>query len=305
MGIFASPAALSDMMKHAVDSSARLFFGFAARARRLQGVPELRLGTGVAAAVFAAFTAQTAPEAAAQSAAQKGLQIAKAARAADRGFGNYTAELNMILRNRSGQESRRTLRIKVLEVRGDGNKIVFVFDNPKDVKGTAFLIHGHTTRPDDQWLYLPALKRVKRISSSKRSGSFMASEFAYEDLTSPEVEKFTYTWLREEPCGNLTCTVTEMIPAEKGSGYSRQVVWHDTKEFRVWKVEYYDRKKDHLKTLTYSGYKKYLNKFWRAADLKMVNHNTGKSTDLKWSSYEFGTNLSERDFSQTGLRRAR
>lgn len=244
-------------------------------------------------------------DAAAQSAAEKGLEIAKNARSADRGFDNYTAELSMVLRNRQGQESQRSLRIKVLEVRGDGNKIVFVFDNPKDVKGTAFLIHGHLQKADDQWLYLPALKRVKRISSSKRSGSFMASEFAYEDLTSPEVEKFTYTYLRDEACGNLTCTVIEMIPTQKGSGYSRQVVWHDTNEFRVWKVEYYDRKNTHLKTLTYRGYKKFLDEYWRAAELKMVNHVTGKSTDLNWQNYKFRTQLSERDFTQTGLRRIR
>ena len=244
-------------------------------------------------------------EVSAQTAAEKGLQIAKKARAADRGFENYTADLGMTLRNRQGQESRRALRIKVLEVRGDGNKIVFVFDNPKDVKGTAFLIHGHIKKADDQWLYLPALKRVKRISSSKRSGSFMASEFAYEDLTTPEVEKYTYKYLRDEPCGNLTCTVIEMKPKEKGSGYSRQVVWHDTSESRLWKTEYYDRKNTHLKTLTHSGYKKFAGKFWRAADMKMVNHVTGKSTDLSWSSLKFKTQLSEKDFTQTGLRRIR
>ena len=300
-----TPAACIEMIKRAVAASVRGFYGLAARLRRLPRVADLRPVAGGAAAAFAALAAQSVQEAAAQSAAEKGLEIAKAARESDRGFGNYTAELNMVLRNRSGQESKRTLRIKVLEVKGDGNKIVFVFDNPRDVKGTAFLIHGHINKADDQWLYLPALKRVKRISSSKRSGSFMASEFAYEDLTSPEVEKFTYTWLRDEPCGSLTCTVTEMIPTEKESGYSRQVVWHDTKEFRVWKVEYYDRRNGHLKTLTYEGYEKYLGKFWRAADLHMVNHNTGKSTDLNWSSYNFRTNLSERDFTKTGLRRAR
>ena len=73
---------------------------------------------------------------------------------------------------------------------------------------TALLIHVHGESADDQWLYLPALKRVKRISSSNRSGSFMGSEFAYEDLTAPAVEKFTYRYLRDEPCGDLTCTVS-------------------------------------------------------------------------------------------------
>ncbi len=74
----------------------------------------------------------------------------------------------------------------------DGDKSLFVFDEPRDVQGTAFLIHAHREDADDQWLYLPALKRVKRISSANRSGSFMGSEFAYEDMTAQEVEKFTY-----------------------------------------------------------------------------------------------------------------
>ena len=118
----------------------------------------------------------------------------------------------MVLRNKQGQESRRELRVKVLEVAGDGDKSMFVFDQPRNVKGTALLIHAHKEAGDDQWLYLPALKRVKRISTSNRSGSFMGSEFAYEDMGSPEVEKFSYRYLRDESCGDLTCTVSERVP---------------------------------------------------------------------------------------------
>ena len=107
----------------------------------------------------------------------------------------------MVLRNKQGQESRRQLRVKIFEVAGDGDKSMFVFDEPRDVKGTALLIHAHRESTDGQWLYLPALKRVKRISSSNRSGSFMGSEFAYEDMSAQEVERFTYRYLRDEPCG--------------------------------------------------------------------------------------------------------
>ena len=117
-----------------------------------------------------------------------------------------------MLRNKQGQESRRQLRVQVLEVSDDGDKSLFVFDEPRDVQGTAFLIYAHREDADDQWLYLPALKRVKRISSANRSGSFMGSEFAYEDMTAQEVEKFTYRYLRDEPCGDSTCTVTERFP---------------------------------------------------------------------------------------------
>lgn len=236
---------------------------------------------------------------------QKGLEIAIAARAADQGFENFTGEMVMTLRNRQGKENKRHMRVKVLEVEGDGNKSIFTFDRPRDVKGTAFLVHSHLDKADDQWLYLPALKRVKRIHSSNRSGSFMGSEFAYEDITTPEVKRYTYKWLRDEPCGELTCTVSEWLPALEGSGYSRLIVWHDTQLWRIWKTEYYDHSNSHLKTMTKGGYKQYLNKYERAEWLKMVNHLTGKSTDLNTSNYQFRTDLNEGHFTKTALQRAR
>ncbi|MCY4183818.1 MAG: outer membrane lipoprotein-sorting protein [Rhodobacteraceae bacterium] len=241
----------------------------------------------------------------AQSDVEKGLKIAQMAREADRGFGNSVAELSMFIRNKQGQENMRSLRVKVLEVSGDGNKSLFIFDSPKDVKGTALLIHDHKEVESDQWLYLPALKRVKRISSSNRTGSFVGSEFAYEDLGSLEVEKYTYQWIRDEKCGSLDCTVTEFRPVEKGSGYTRQLVWHDKEAFRVWRIEYYDRKNEHLKTLANEGFEQYLGKYWRAKNSNMVNHVTGKSTELRWGEFQFQTNLNEREFTQTGLKRIR
>ena len=234
-----------------------------------------------------------------------GLRIAREADARNGGFGNFTANMQMVLRNRQGQESRRQMRFLVLEVEGDGDKSMFVFDQPRDVRGTALLIHGHPDTQDDQWLYLPALKRVKRISSSTRSGSFMGSEFSYEDMGNPEVQKYSYRYLRDEPCGEWTCTVTEQVPVDRKSSYSRQLVWQDTADLRTWKVEYFDRKDSHLKTLTFGGYAQYQDRFWRAGAMTMVNHLTGKSTVLNWSDFAFGAELSDSDFSQTALRRVR
>ena len=245
------------------------------------------------------------PPAHAETPEEKGLRIAREAREKGKGFGNFTARQTMVLRNKQGQESRRQIRIKVLEAPGDGDKSLFVFDQPRDVKGTAFLVHAHKEKPDDQWLYLPALKRVKRISSSNRSGSFMGSEFSYEDMGGTEVERYTYKYLRDEPCGDAACTVVERFPTSKRSGYRRQVVWQDKDELRVHKVEYYDRKNAHLKTLTLAKYQKYLDRYWQAAELTMVNHLTGKSTVLSATEFDYQTKLNERDFTRTGLKRAR
>ncbi len=241
-----------------------------------------------------------------QTPEEKGLAIALAADEKDNGFGDFTADMQMILRNRHGQESIRKIRIRTLEVENDGDKSLTIFDNPRDVKGTAFLTFTHKVGDDDQWLYLPALKRVKRISSRNKSGSFMGSEFSYEDIASQEVEKYTYKWIRDENYEDQECFIIERYPVDKkNSGYTRQVVWMDKTEYRVLKVDYYDRKNAHLKTLTAKGYSRYSEKFWRADEMFMINHQNGKSTRLVWSDYKFHTGLKDKDFSKNSLKRAK
>jgi len=269
-------------------------------------IPAYSTGSTTCAAVLLIAGSLAAPlPAGAASPEESGLKIAKEAYDRDKGFGNFTANQTMVLRNKRGQESRRQLRIKVLEVEGTGNKSLFVFDRPRNVKGTAFLIHSHREKADDQWLYLPALKRVKRISSSKQSGSFMGSEFSYEDMGAVEVGKYTHRFVREEGCGKLRCFVLERVPKNKDSVYSRQLVWLDREELRNVQIQYFDRRNTHLKTMTVEGYKKYLDRFWRADTISMTNHLTGKSTVLSWKDYAFGTDLDLGDFTQTALKRAR
>ena len=236
---------------------------------------------------------------------EKGLAIAIAADERDSGFVNQTSDMVMILRNRQGQESTRYIRNRILEVDGDGDKFLSIFDKPADVKHTAMLTYSHGLEPDDQWLYLPALKRVKRINSRNKSGPFMGSEFAFEDLGSQEVEKYSYKFLKEETCGEWECYVIERYPEYEYSGYTRQMTWIDKAEYRPVKVEFYDRKNALLKTLTYSGYQEYIGHYWRADEMFMQNHQTGKSTLLKWSNYTFKSSVPERDFNPNALPRLR
>ena len=240
----------------------------------------------------------------AQTPEEQGLAIAVESDRRDRGYGDQTVNLEMILKNRHGEESRRKIRVATLEGTNDGDKSLTVFNEPADVKGTALLTFSHKKEDDDQWLYLPALKRVKRITSSNKSGSFMGSEFAYEDIGSQEVQKYTYKFLREENCEAGTCFVMERYPVSKYSGYTRQLVWMDKAEYRPFRIDYYDRKNSLLKTLTWKDYKQYLNKHWRANEMFMLNHQSGKSTLLKWSDYKFRTGLKDGDFNQESLKRA-
>ncbi|MDH5388613.1 MAG: outer membrane lipoprotein-sorting protein [Gammaproteobacteria bacterium] len=241
----------------------------------------------------------------AETAEEKGLAIAVESDKRETGFTDSTAKMTMELRNKQGDTSVRHIRIKSLEVEGDGDKSMSIFDQPADVKGTAFLTFSHAQQADEQWLYLPSIKRVKRINSKNKSGPFMGSEFAYEDIASQEVEKYTYKYLRDETLNGIDCFVIERIPAYEHSGYTRQIGWINKAEYRPEQIVFYDRKNSLLKTLSYNGYQKYLGQYWRADQLSMVNHQTEKSTTLKWSDYKFKTGLTDTDFSRNSLKRAK
>ena len=256
---------------------------------------------GVALTLFA-FTSHSTL---ALDAVEKGLAISKEAKQRDFGWSDSTADMRMTLRNTQGQESIREIKLKSLEQETDGDKSLTIFNQPRDVKGTAFLSFSHPVGADEQWLYLPALKRVKRISSRNKSGPFMGSEFSFEDLSSFEIEKYGYKYLGNETINGLDSFMVEQYPVDENSGYTRRIVWLDKAEYRIQKIDFYDRKNSLLKTLSYSKYQQYLGKYWRADSAKMVNHQSGKSTDLTWNNYAFKTGLQDSDFNRNTLKRAR
>ena len=234
-----------------------------------------------------------------------GLNIALKTDEMDIGFGDTEAILNMVLINAYGEKTTHKMRQRVLEIQDKdlGDYSTNIFDEPADIKGTALLSHAKILEADDQWIYLPALRRVKRISSKNKSGPFMGSEFAYEDFTSTEVGKYDYKYITKEKCGELECYVTERYPLYENSGYTKHVSWTDTKDFQLRKSDYYDRKGELLKTLEFKDYKKYLGKHWRAHTLHMVNHQNGKSTILAFSDFKFKNGFTKRDFDKNALKR--
>lgn len=241
----------------------------------------------------------------AQTSEEKGLEIAKERKVRDLGWQDSVADMTMILRNSQGQQTERRMRAKALEVMKDGDKSLTIFDDPRDVKGTAFLNFSHATIPDDQWIFLPALKRVKRIASRNKSGPFMGSEYAYEDMTTFEVEKFTFNYVGDETYKNRTMFVVEQFPVDKFSGYTMQKVWVDKERYVPYKIEFFDKKKSLLKTLEFDEYTLYLDKYWRPLRTEMFNEQNGKSTELVTHNIEFKTGLEDGDFDKNSLKRAR
>ena len=239
----------------------------------------------------------------AQSAEQKGEEIVNRAQAQGAGWRDSSSSGQMILYTQGGAQSERRFNAKGLE--GSGNNpsaSLLVFEWPGDVRDTALLTYSYENKADDQWLYLPSVGRVKRISSSARSGSFMGSEFAYEDMTDQGPDDFNHKWVEDSGCpvGGGTCHVIDRTP-KKNSGYALQRIWMNASNLYVVQVQYFDRAGKHVKTLQSSGHKKY-GRYWRASKMRMVNHLTGKSTDLLWSNFKFGNGFSANDFNVQALK---
>lgn len=238
--------------------------------------------------------------------AQKGYAIAARSDRTDFGFSDSRVDATMILRNAAGQSTERSLSFQTLEKEDEtvGDKSLVIFNSPRDVEGTALLSHAKILNPDDQWLYLPALKRVKRISSANKSGPFVGSEFAFEDFTITELNKFTYAYVGEEELDGATMDVVDRFPRYERSGYTKQRSWIDQDIHQARKLEFYDRRGALLKTLTLSDYREY-DGVWRAHKLTMVNHQTNKETDLIYGEFSFKTGLEQGDFVRGVLQRVR
>ncbi|MCF6339975.1 MAG: outer membrane lipoprotein-sorting protein [Sulfurimonas sp.] len=218
------------------------------------------------------------------------------------GFKDSIATMQMTLINAKGQEKIRTMKMQVLEGKVE-DKSLMEFLTPPDVKGTKFLSYEHIDIDDDQWLYLPALKRVKRIASKNKSGSFMGSEFSYEDLGSFNFKKYSYTGEAEEVIINeIPMYKISYVPISKYSGYTKQISWINKKDFLVHKVEYYDRKKKLLKTAYFSDYK-YFDGIPRIGSIVMKNIQNDKTTKLVWIDEKIKNSLKDKNFHKRYLKK--
>jgi hypothetical protein len=230
------------------------------------------------------------------------LELAKKSDKTSDGFVSSIAQTEMTLINADGEKSVRKLEMKTLE--GDeSDKTISTFLSPADVKGTKTLTHEHVDRDDDQWLYLPALKRVKRIASRNKSGSFMGSEFSYEDIGNQNYKKFTYGdgEAKKVELNGIECYKSTRFPKDKNSGYTKEITWIDTKNLLIQQVEYYDHKKELLKTAKFSNYKQ-IDSIWRVGKIEMKNHQNDKSTILIWKEDKIKAGLTAKEFDKRVLK---
>ncbi len=225
---------------------------------------------------------------------EKGLAIAQELAARNAGYRDLGGQVDMVLSDASGSEARRSFSLKVLEKASgtDGDKSLIVFDAPADVKGTAVLSHASPEGEDEQWLFLPSAHRTKRISAANRTGAFAGSEFSFEDLTGNDARKYGWKYVASE--GNIV--TVEATPRDAASAYSKRLLHIDATEMRISSIDFFDRRGEKLKTLTYSDYKQLNEKFWRSHTWSMKNLQTSKATTIRFTTMKLGTGLSVADF---------
>jgi hypothetical protein len=214
-----------------------------------------------------------------------GLQIATHADAVAAGWTDEVMQGTMTLYDSDGDSVRRKFSRMALEQPEEGDRLIIKFLSPAEIKGVSALTHENVGGSDDNWLYLPANKRVRRISGANNTASFQGTEFTYEDLANLDPREFEWRFYEETTLDREGVSTPvfklEAKPTYDDTGYARLVVYYHRENFRQERVEYYDLAGKHLKTRNSGDWQHTHDRFWRQFMIDMENHQTGKRTTLK------------------------
>ncbi|MGM0432819.1 MAG: outer membrane lipoprotein-sorting protein [Spirochaetota bacterium] len=213
-----------------------------------------------------------------------------------------SAELSMLLTNSRGSTRERTIAQFRMDTDGIEKKIMF-FTAPADVRDTSFLNWSYEEgRPDDQWIYLPALRRVKRISSSSSGDSFMGSDFTYDDMGERHPSEDRHSIVGRETIDEWDCYIVESVPKGSDEPYSKTRSWVVDGEWFGLKKEYYDDNGEVYKQLTIDEYEK-IDGIWVITDMTMENLEKESSTRIRMNDVEFDAGLRESFFTERQMRK--
>lgn len=250
-----------------------------------------------------------APTAIAEAdAGAKGRAIAERAWERGEGFGDLQADVEMTIITRSGQSAKRRLQVQILEMPGEASRAMTRVEAPRDVAGTALLTHTAENGDVEQWLYLPAASRTRRISSAARGGSFLGSEFSYDDFAAQPPSRYEFEWLRDEALDGID---THVLRREERDGDTpgHEVVWLDTEKLRLRQVQFFDARGEMTRVLTIDDYEAYEGAdgetYWRATALRMDNARSDAASELRWEKVSLDNGLDERDFEVSMMSRRR
>ncbi len=199
----------------------------------------------------------------------------------------------MTLTNDKGQQRvRKTHSVNLLQPNGIDSKIMIRFLQPGDVEGTGYLQVQHYNGEDDMWIYLPALKKVRRLVANNKKDSFVGSDFSYGDILVPVVDTYTHTIVKSEVLDGEDCWVIESIPVseqiKKDYGYGKKTGWIRKSNFMEKKVEFLDAGGRPLKTMVVPEIVEVdaANHKWWALKREVKNHQTGHGTLLTFENLD-------------------
>ena len=210
--------------------------------------------------------------------------------------------LTMTLTNSRGSTRVREIKQFIKQFGEDEKKIMF-FVAPSDVKNTSFMSWSYGDgQSDDMWIYLPALKKTKRISSSSKSDYFMGSDFTYDDLGGRHPSEDTHTFLREETINGKDCYVVESIPKDSDYLYSKTISWVVKDEWFGMKKDFYDEDEEFLKSLIINEYEK-VNGYWVIPEMEMYNEQKDHSTLMQLKDIKIGDGINDSQFTERMMER--
>jgi len=221
------------------------------------------------------------------------------------------AVVKMTSVDEKGQTREReiTMATKLMDG-GKTEKRIYRFLSPADVQGTGILVFDYEDKPDDVWIYLPALRKTRRIVSSQRGQAFMGSEFSYGDLNIPALDEFDYKLVKTEACGSEQCWVIDVTPKSKetadSEGYSKKTFWVNKDKYTVVKGVFYDKGGKVLKELHAEDVKLLdpKNKRYRAMKMEMINKQNGRKSVFESKKVTFAPNTKDDYFTTTYLERS-
>lgn len=238
-----------------------------------------------------------------------GLEVAERINARDDGVAT-SRELHMQLVDRRGKVREREVRV-FRKYFGEEKRTVLFFEQPRNVRGTAFLTYDYPEpdREDDQWLYLPALRRVRRISAAERGDYFLGTDFTYEEIkkeTKVSLTDYERQVVGRETVDGVECYVLESTPVTeevaRELGYSKVRSWVDPEIWFIRKSEYWDIAGNPLKVIHVRDIRK-VEGIWTAHTLEAENHKTGHRTLFTVSNVDYGGELDDQIFTRAALRR--
>lgn len=247
--------------------------------------------------------------AAIQDSHPKGLDIAQWINARDEGI-SVSRNLTMEMIDRRGKKRVRETR-GFRKYYGDEKRTVIFYLKPRNVKKTAFLTYDYpqAEKDDDQWLYLPAMRKVRRISASDRGDYFLGTDFTYEDIKKEsKVSIADYTWktIGEAEIDGHHTYIVEAIPVNekvaKELGYSKVQHWVDSKIWMVRQSKRWDVRGNELKTI-FTRDIQLVQNIWTAYTIEVSNHKTGHSTRFLFSDFDYSNGVKDKVFTQRALQR--